>query len=111
MIVTGGVVGGAHARDAGEARHVAGVERLVELAADAHQLLQVLDAAPRLDRALGLELGEVAGLLEDRLDRRPDALGRLASNPTMSSSRSRMPAERLAGDAGHGGAATAPRGT
>ena len=35
---------------------------------DADELLQVLDAAARLDRPLGLERLEVAGLLEDALD-------------------------------------------
>ncbi len=34
----------ADAGDAGEAGHVTGVERLVELVAHTHQLLQVLDA-------------------------------------------------------------------
>ena len=67
-------IGGAHPGDAGQSGDVAGVERHVELAAHPHQLLQVLDPAARLDRTLGLELGQVAGLFEDRLDRRGDAV-------------------------------------
>ena len=49
-----------------------------------------------LDRALGLELGEVAGALEHRLERAADAAARRRrSSSSMSSSRSRMPPSAL----------------
>ena len=53
----------------------------VELARDADQLLEVLDPALGLDRALGLERLDVAGLVQDRLEQlghRAAALGALA---------------------------------
>ena len=49
----------------GDQRHL--LEELVEhgeLACGSDQLAQVLDASVRLDRVLGLELGEVPGLLD-----------------------------------------------
>ena len=53
----------------------------VELARDLDQLLEVLDAPLRLDRALGLERVEVAGLVQDRVEQVADRdllLGALA---------------------------------
>ena len=52
----------------------------VELAGDAHELLQVLHAPFGLERALGLERVEVARVVEDRLEELGDrvALGPLA---------------------------------
>ena len=47
-------------------------ERLVELAADADELLEVLDAALRLDRPLGSQRVHVAGLGEHLLDQVAD---------------------------------------
>ena len=77
--------------------------------ADADELLQVLDAALRLDRALGLELGEVAAALEHRFERRRRRRRRpRRSTSSISSSRSRDPAERLAGDARRGRRRAAP---
>ena len=58
--------------DRNQATEIAGVDLLVELLRDADQLLQVLDAALRLDRALGSQLGEVARALEHGFDRVPD---------------------------------------
>ena len=75
---------------------VAGVERLVELPAHADELLQVLDAALRLDRALGLELGEVAGATRaPPRPSRPRPLAAASSTASMSSSRSRTPPSAL----------------
>ena len=53
---------------------VALVDLLVELARRADELLQVLDAALRLDRAFGFELGEVAALRQHRFERGADTL-------------------------------------
>ncbi len=90
-----GRVGGPDAGDAGEARDVAGVERDIELAAHADQLLQVLDPAPRFDRTFGLQLGEVPRLLEDRLDRRADPPGGDRFEPEHELEQVADPAERL----------------
>ena len=76
IVISPDSFGGADPGDAGQARDVARVERLVELAAHADELLQVLDPPARLDRPLRLELGDVAGVLEDHLDGVRDAVGR-----------------------------------
>src|SRR5438067_3152723 len=44
------------------------LSRAVVLARDADELLEILDAAARLDRPLGLERLQVAAAIEDRLD-------------------------------------------
>src|SRR5262249_10577287 len=68
--------------------------RLV-LARDAHQLLEVLDAALRLDRALGLVGGDHAGAREHGLDPAPRAAppaplgGRRPAGPPAASGRER----------------------
>ena len=63
------VVALADAADRDEPAELALVDLVVELARGADELLQVLDPALRLDRPLGLELGEVAALREHRLER------------------------------------------
>jgi hypothetical protein len=69
-LVVAARVGVGHERDLLE-EHVERVARLgrggVELARHLHELLQVLQAALRLDRPLGLERLDVAGLLQQRL--------------------------------------------
>ena len=52
------------------------VDLVVEVARRADELLQVLEAALRLDRALRFELGEVAALGQHRFERAPDTVGR-----------------------------------
>ena len=86
----------------GRPGEVAGVDRFVELAAHADELLEVLDPALRLDRVLGFELGDVAGLLEHRLDRGGDARRRRVLERLHELEQLADAAERLAGDAGGG---------
>ena len=100
-------VGLVDAGDRDERGRVAGVEVRVELAGDADELGQVLDAALRLDRALGLELGEVAGAWRGspraRRTRRPPRPS--ASSSSITSSRSRMPPSALPVTPGRGAVA------
>ena len=58
----------------------------VELAGDADQLLEVLDPALGLDRALRLERLDVAGLVQHRLEQLGDAAR--ASRPARAGARS-----------------------
>ena len=92
------------ARDRDERGGVAGVQVLVELPRDTDELGQVLDAALRLDRALGLELGEVAGLGRGSPSSAPDdpAGCRVASSSSITSSRSRIPPSALPVTPGRG---------
>ena len=82
--------------DRDEPAEVAALDLLVELARRADELLQVLDAALRLDRPLRLELGEVAAARQHRFERGADTARRgVASTSSISSSRSRSPPSAL----------------
>ena len=63
----------------------------VELAPDLDQLLEVLDAPLGLDRALGLQRLDVAGLREQRLEQIPTPTGDTASAAASAARRSSAP--------------------
>ena len=107
-----GVVAGPTPAIAGQARRVAGVERLVELPAHADELGEVLDAALRLDRCARprARRGSRCG----RASPRPCAPRRSTaarSNSSMSSSRSRTPPSALPVTPAAAAVARARRGT
>ena len=98
-----GVVADADTADSGQAREVAALDFIIELACRAHELLQILEPALRLDRPFGLELGEVAAARERDFETRPDACLRSLRDLVHELEKVAQAAQRLAGDTGDRG--------
>ena len=82
----------------------------LELVGGADQLGQVLEPALGLDRVLGLELGDVAAAVEQRLEHRAGPVGhQRRPTPSSSSRNASMPLDGPAADARLVGAGAAPR--